>query len=72
MRQTIEALISHCERGRLSRRDFVSASAALAGATPAATIGETFRPATMQHVTLPMSNAGVRPWREAASPPWGG
>lgn len=56
MRQTIEVLLSRFERGRLSRRDLVSALAALAGATPAAAIGETFQPATINHVTLSVSD----------------
>ncbi|MBN8729815.1 MAG: VOC family protein [Acidobacteria bacterium] len=56
MRHTIETLVSRFERGLLSRRELVSALAALAGATQAAAAPETFRPATLNHVTLSVTN----------------
>lgn len=56
MRHTIETLLSRFERCHLSRRDLVSALAALAGTTPASAAAETFQPATINHVTLSVTN----------------
>lgn len=55
MRQTIEALISRFERGGVSRRELVCALTALAGAAPSSA-AETFRPATINHVTLSVAD----------------